>query len=192
MRKTNQIEFASILYDTIFGLILYFGMDSFLDITEPVHFIFYFFSNIILIHWWLIFKSNDDAFGSECSDSVLDLVLSVFLLVLLEFIVLFSKTFEYEKVFYFLVALLSVDLAWALIWKFIGKWKTKNGPEIHSMEKELSGNIWADIVISIFLLPLFFLVTYVSAGYFVLVFALIYLLYVLLTFHYKVIDINWF
>lgn len=192
MNKKNQIEFASILYDTIFGLILYFGMDSFLDVTGPAHFVFYFFSNIILIHWWLIFKSNDDAFGDECSDSVLDLVLSVVFLVLLEFVVLFSKTFDYEKVFYFLIALLGVDLIWALIWKLIGRWRTKDRARIYSMERELSGNIWADIVISIFLLPLFFLINYVSAGYFVLVFVVIYLLYILLTFHYRIIDIDWF
>ncbi|EKD64880.1 MAG: hypothetical protein ACD_50C00273G0002 [uncultured bacterium] len=192
MKKTNQIEFASILYDTIFGLILYFGIDSFLDIREPVHFVFYFFSNIILIHWWLIFKSTDDTFGDECSDSVLDLVLGIIYLILIEFVVLFSRSFDYEKAFYFLIALLGVDLVWALMWKFIGKWRTKSKAEVRHMERELSGNIWSNVVILILLVPLFALINYISAGYFVLVFILTYLVYILLTFKYKIIDIKWF
>lgn len=192
MKKVNQIEFASILYDTLFGLILYFGIDSFLEIKDPVHFIFYLFSNIIIIHWWLIFKSTDDAFGNECSDSIVDLVLGLIYLVLLEFIVLYARTFDYEKSFYFLAALLSVDLFWALIWKFAGKWRTKNRTEINSMEKELSGNIYANVIIMVLMIPLFFLLPYVSAGYFVLIFVLTYILYILLTFEYDIVDIKWF
>ncbi|HRY91580.1 MAG TPA: hypothetical protein P5229_04545 [Candidatus Gracilibacteria bacterium] len=74
MKAVQQIEFASVFFDTLFGLVLYFSLDSFLDITDPVHFIFYIFSAIILVHWWLIFKSCDDMFDKEVTDSALDLI----------------------------------------------------------------------------------------------------------------------
>ena len=45
MKAVQQIEFSSVFFDTLFGLVLYFSLDSFLDITDPVHFIFYIFSD---------------------------------------------------------------------------------------------------------------------------------------------------
>ncbi len=70
----QQFSFSSLLFDTLFGLIVFFGLDSFLEIKEPIAFAFYIFSNIILIHWWLLFKSVDDTFGKEVENSVTDLL----------------------------------------------------------------------------------------------------------------------
>ncbi|MEI8253484.1 MAG: hypothetical protein WCG25_07260 [bacterium] len=67
--KGQQIEFSSVLFDTLFGLILFFSIDSFLEIHNPLHFVLYLFTLIILIHRRLIFKSCDDAFDKEVTDS---------------------------------------------------------------------------------------------------------------------------
>ena len=69
IKKGQQIEFSSVLFDTLFGLVLFFSIDSFLDIKDPLHFVFYLFSIIILVHRRLFFKAADDAFDEEVTDS---------------------------------------------------------------------------------------------------------------------------
>ena len=43
MKIIEQIEFSSVLFDTLFGLILFFSLDSFLEIKGIAPFIFYLF-----------------------------------------------------------------------------------------------------------------------------------------------------
>jgi len=77
MKIIEQIGFSSVLFDTLFGLILFFSLDSFLVIKGAASFIFYLFSTIIIIHWWLVFKSADDAFEEEVTDSAVDLIFGI-------------------------------------------------------------------------------------------------------------------
>src|SRR3989338_5792213 len=116
LKHRNQFEFSELLFDTLFGLVLFFSIDSFLDIVNPIHFIFYISSLIIVIHWWLGVKSADDIFGEEVSHSSLDLILGIIYIIFLEYIVLMSKTFNYSKATLFIILLFGVELIWAIIW----------------------------------------------------------------------------
>lgn len=191
-KKTQQIDFSSVLFDTLFGLVLFFSVDSFLEINDPLNFIFYLFSIVIIIHWWLIFKSTDDMFEKEVTDSGLDVVIGIIELIIIEYIVLTSRSFDYIQAGWFLAALFSIDLIWTIIWRYVGKWKTTDLEKIKSMENELNNNL--KILVSglaAFLILLFFAHLLLPIN-FVCGFIVLYLAYIILTFKYKIIDINIF
>ncbi len=119
--RNEQIAFSNILFDSLFGLVLFFSIDSILDIENPASLFFYLFTIIILAHWWLMFKSCDDAYNEEVTDSALDLIIGVIQVIFIEFIVLASRSSDYLLAIKFLIALLLVDLLWAIIWLYVGK-----------------------------------------------------------------------
>jgi len=192
LKLTNQVNFSSIFFDTLFGLVLFFSLDSFLEIKDPIQFIFYLVSTIILVHWWLIFKSADDAFESEVTDSAADIVFGIVYVILIDYIILLSDTPKFIQASYFLLALLAVDTIWALVWKKVGHWRTKERAKIVQMEKELSVTIKVNIIA----IALFALLVVISgliplAAYLV-GFIVIYALYIVMTFQYHIIDIDIF
>ncbi len=190
--KIHQIDFSSVLFDTLFGLVLYFSLDSFLEIQNPIHFVFYLFSIVILIHWWLMFKSVDDMFDNEVTDSGMDIIIGIIELVLLDYLVLTSRSFDYMRTGWFLVALLLVDLLWTMIWRYVGTWRTADLQKIKSMENELDRNLKA-LVIGLFLMSIFTILSpIVSPVIFVTGFMGSYIVYIALTFRYKIIDIKIF
>jgi hypothetical protein len=192
MKIIQQKEFSSILFDTLFGLILFFGLDSFLDIRGVSPFIFYLFSTIILIHWWLIFKSADDAFDEEVTDSAVDLAFGIVYIVLIEYIVLNAKLFSMTTATGYLLILLSVDLIWALAWRYIGKWNTTDKKKIQRMEKELDHNIQINLAaIAVFSL-LIILEQSLSPALFITGFIILYIVYIIATFKTKIIDLKIF
>jgi len=192
MKHSEQIGFSSILFDTLFGLILFFNLDSFLEITGTYNLILYFFTIFIIIHWWLEFKSVDDLFGEEVSDSLVDLLFGIIYLMLLEFIILFSKMFDHINVTLCLISLFVVDLIWASIWRYVGNWTTKDIKRIKMMERELNNNIKINITIIILNSLLVAVIPFITPANFVIIFIINYLFYVFLTFRYKIIDIEIF
>jgi hypothetical protein len=192
MKIIQQKEFSSILFDTLFGLILFFGLDSFLDIRGALPFVFYLFSTIILIHWWLIFKSADDAFDEEVTDSAVDLAFGIVYVVLIEYIVLNAKLFSMMAATGYLLILLSVDLIWALAWRYIGKWSTKDKEKIKRMEKELDHNIRINLAIIAAFSLLIILAQFLSPVLFVIIFIVLYIAYIIATFKTKIIDLKIF
>jgi hypothetical protein len=192
LKELNQIEFSGILFDTLFGLVLYFSLDSILLIKNPLEFFFYIFSLIILVHWWLLFKSADDAFEKEVTNSGLDIVIGIIEIILIEFVVLYSKTFDYSTVLSFIISLLITDLVWGLIWRYVGNWKTTNKTNIAHMERELDKTIKVDGFILILYTMLLIVFPTLTATESIVLFTAIYLLYIVLTFKSKIIDIKFF
>lgn len=191
LHKLQQREFSSILFDTLFGMVIYFSLDSFLEITEPIHFLFYLSSLMILIHWWLEFKSADDTYGGEVTDSVADIALGVAVLVLLEYVVLSSAAFNYVRATTFLIWVLLVDILWAVIFRFYGGWaETDSEAKMDMMDKELERNITADFVTIVMLAFLAFSGSFIEPIYYVAAYYAIYLIYVSLTFKLRIIDID--
>lgn len=188
----QQIGFSSILFDTLFGLVLFYSMDSFLDIKDPLHFIFYLFSVVILVHWWLIYKSADDAFGEEVANSGLDLIIGIIQVIFIEYISLTSRNFSYQTTTWFLIVLLVSDLVWVLIWRYVGQWHVKNSIKITNMENELHNDLLATIPAFLSFLSLATLGSFLSPTIYVFLFVTFYFLFILLTFKFKIIDINFF
>jgi len=190
--KVQQIEFSSVLFDALFGLVVFFSIDSFMDIKNPLHFIFYLFTLIIVIHWWLIFKTADDAFGEEVTDSGLDLVIGIIELVFIEYIALTARSFDYIASCWFLIALFSVDLLWTLVWRYVGEWKTTNVQHIKSMERELNSNLKVTFIGLGMFIIFIILSQFISPIIYTSGFIIFYLFFIILTFRYKIIDIKIF
>lgn len=191
-KEVYQVSFSGLLFDTLFGLILFFGLDSFLDITSAPHFIFYLFATIVVIHWWLLFKSADDAFGDEVEDSASDIVFGIIDLLMLEYILLYAKTFQYTTSTWFLVGLLMVDLCWALIWRYVGKWDTTDRDRIGRMERELDRTIRIDIAAAVLFSMLGLFGGALATFPYVAVFVLAYVAYIILTFRTGVLNLRIF
>jgi hypothetical protein len=99
----SQLDFSSVLFDSLFGLILFFSFDSFLDVAGVPNFILYVFSIVILVHWWLLFKSVDDILKTEVTNSVVDIIFGIVDIILLVFITIYSKYFNMPNVILFTV-----------------------------------------------------------------------------------------
>ena len=192
LRLTNQVNFSSIFFDTLFGLVLFFSLDSFLEIKDPIQFIFYLISTIILVHWWLIFKSADDAFESEVTDSAADIVFGIIYVILIDYIILLSNTPRFIQASYFLLALLAVDTIWALVWKYVGHWRTKDRAKIVQMETELAMTIKVNLVAMVLFALLIALGEIIPVVAYLVGFIAFYALYIVMTFQYHIIDIDIF
>lgn len=192
MKIIQQINFSSILFDTLFGLILFFCLDSFLEIKGVLPFVFYIFSIVILVHWWLNFKSADDAFEEEVTNSAVDLVFGIIYVILIEYIILNAKLFAVTTATWFLISLLAMDLIWALIWRYAGRWNTIDKEKIKRMEKELDHCILVNsAAIAVFI----FLVTtaqFLPLPFYVASFIILYIIYIVATFKTKIIDLKIF
>lgn len=186
----HQIEFPNILYETIFGLIIYFNFDSFTRITNFSHFLFFFTSFILVIHWWLMFEAAADQFGEETRGSALNLSLNILYLTLIDYIVKFSAEFDYYKTNIFLFLLLVLDIAWALIWKYIKPWRTKDISKINEMNLELIKIIKSDLMLIIPIIGLLIFRNIISPLVFISVFIIAYFFYILITFKWKIIDLR--
>lgn len=192
MKIVQQIDFSSVLFDSLFGLILFFCLDSFLEIKGVLPFIFYIFSIVILVHWWLNFKSSDDAFGEEVTNSAVDLVFGIIYVILIEYIILNAKLFAVTTATWFLISLLAMDLLWALIWRYVGKWNTIDKEKMKRMEKELDHTILVDssaVAIFIFLVMM---AQFLPLPFSVASFIILYIIYIIATFKTKIIDLRIF
>ena len=190
--RDEQISFSSILFDTLFGLVLYFSIDSILEIKNITALFFYLFGMIILIHWWIMFKASDDAYSEEVTDSGLDLIIGIIQVIFIDFIVLASRSSDYILATKFLIALLAVDLLWAIVWLYVGKWHTKDTLKINLMEKELKNNIKIDSIAFILFILFLTIFQFTTFLFFMIGFIVIYLVYIILSFRYKIIDIDIF
>lgn len=192
MGKASQYNFSSLLFDTLFGLVLFFNLDFFLEMKNPWHFGFYLISFFILIHWWLLFRAADDTFGAEVENSLVDLLFGLGDLILITYVILLSRNFEYQQATYFLIALFALDLSWALIWRLVGKWSTPDQSKIQAMERELNYTIIFDIISIILLIGLIISAPWLVAAWYVYLFAAIYIIFTFLTFQFKIIDLRSF
>ncbi len=189
-RLIHQFEFPSILYDTLFGLIIYFSLDSFLDLQGKLHLFFYLFALVLVIHWWLMFKSATDAFGEETSDSAFNLVINIVYLIIIDYIVLLSGKFDYYQAGVFLAVLLLVDLLWASVWRFAKAWDSKERGKIKRMKQELSNIISTDLLLLLPLGVLLLLGGGFAPGLFIGLLAGLYFVYIAFSFHYQIIDLK--
>ncbi len=191
-KKFQQIDFSSVLFDTLFGLILFFAFDSFLKINLPAHFLFYLWTMIITIHWWLMFKSADDAFNTEVTDSAVDLVVGIIEVVLIEYIILSAATFNLTAAIGFTVALFVVDLLWALAWRYAGKWETADQDRIYTMEKELQSTMLVDGLGVVGFAVLWSIMPLLMVSWFVGLFIAFYAVLIVMSFRRRIIDLHIF
>ena len=186
----EQFQFASLLYDSLFGLVIYFSLEKFLEIKDPIHLIFYLFSTIVIIHWWLLFKSADEMFGQITRKSALNLVLNILYIILIQYYVLMSAKFSYNDALIFIFILFIIDLTWALIWsKFLPR-RANGLSNLPKMLVEIFNIIKSDLVAIFGLLFLIIFNKFIIAPIYVFIFISIYTIYIVMTFKYEIIDLD--
>lgn len=185
----SQHGFPSLLYDTLFGLILFFGLDSFLEIRDGAHFAFYGFATIIIIHWWLMFKAADDIFTPGVRDTAVHIAVNILYVILLEFMSLHAASFRYVEATSFLILVLLLDILWAAIVLRAGRWKRAPTEKAAMMRTELKAIIRVNGMLVLLLAFLAAMAGALSPAAFVAIFIVDYLAFIILTFKEKIIDL---
>ena len=129
--------------------------------------------------------------SAEVKNSVLDMLFGISEIISLFLLIMFCKQGNYQLVVATLVTLFMIDVVWAAIWRFIGKWKSTDRRTVHIMELELIKVLLLNIIYAcIFFLLLFFFteISVVSVS----VFILCYISYIVTTFKWSIIDLQIF
>jgi len=126
------------------------------------------------------------------TDSAVDLVFGIIYVILIEYIILNAKLFSVTTATSFLVALLAVDLIWALIWRYAGQWTTVDKEKIRRREKELDNNIHINAAMILVFIFLMLMTQFLSSGLYIAGFIAFYLIYIVVTFQKKIIDLRIF
>ena len=192
MKDNEQLSFSSLIFDTLFGIAIFFSIDSFMEIKGIPQLLFYAFSIIVIVHWWLNFKSADDMFTTEVSNSVTDIALGIVEVILLQYFIINAKDFSYMTSTILISIVILLDLAWGLIWRYIGKWKTNNISKIDKMNKELETTIKLDFCILIAFILILAISSIISEIWFLALFFLTYIIYIIFSFKLKIIDLEVF
>jgi hypothetical protein len=188
--KVQQMEFPGVLFDVLFGFIMFLSIDSFLGIDSPLHFVFYLFSLIILIHWWLIFKSAGDISSEAFRVPGLPIIIRITELIIIEHAVLAAGSFDFILMVWFIVSLIFINLLWAVARRYAGECIGTNERKIKGSKKDLDGILVVNsVVLMLFsFLALFSQFAQVSTS--AVIFIVFYCFFIALTFRYKIIDLK--
>lgn len=189
-KPLSKREPLSILYDILFGLVLFFSLDSFLEIRDPAHFVFYLFTTVVLVHWWLMFKSAADIFVKGLRESAVHIVANIASILLLELMILHAQEFEAAQAVWYLVAVLLLDMLWAWMVLAAGRWHGADAWHVRLMKAELRHIIRIDASTAALLGVLAVCVPILTPSWTVGFFVAIYGLFIALSFRYKIIDFD--
>ncbi|MCX6743625.1 MAG: hypothetical protein NT116_05320 [Candidatus Parcubacteria bacterium] len=186
----EQFQFANLLFDSLFGLVIYFSLDSFLEIKEPLHLIFYLFTLIVVIHWWLMFKSASEMFGKITQRSALNIVLNIIYIILLQYYILMAAEFSYNEAIIFVFILILIDILWCLMWAKILPQRAKGHSNLPIMLVEIFNIIKTNLVLVFALLFLIIANKFLVAPLYIFIFIAVYIVYIIMTFKYEIIDLD--
>lgn len=191
-KNLQEREFSGLLFDSMFGLILFFNVESILTIDNPLLLAFYIFTVLIVVHWWLIFKSVFDRFGIEVRNSIVQVVFGLVYIYFVMLIILHTQNFKLHYTTLFLALLFLVDIAWALSLRHIEKWKTKDRKVIKAMEKDLEIVTKVDVVFLAIYAVLYAASGTISQELLMGSIVISYLAYIALTIKLKIISFDYF
>lgn len=186
----HQAEFSPILFDTLFGLLIFLGIGAFLELRGATHFAFYLASTVVVIHWWLKYKAADDAYGLEVNNSTLDLLFGIGEIVLLQMAMIAAAQAEYATAIAYFTMPLLVEAAWALLWRFFGKWSRSSRQRVRYMEQELEYTLFLNLGAAVVFGTLIVLSVALAPASLVWSFIAAYVLYIVLTYRFELIDVK--
>lgn len=190
--EAQQRSFSGVFFDTLFSLVIFLSFESLFSIDRPFQVFHYLFTLLVVIHWWLLFKSADDRFSTEVTDSILDIILGIGYLILLGLIVLTAKTGDLSDTILVLLGLFAIDLIWAFIWRYIGTWQTHDLAKRRGMEQELTRMLHINTIFFFGLLVLFALAPLFTPVPLLCVMAVLYGIYAVFSHKKKILNIDWF
>ena len=186
----HQSEFSPILFDTLFGLLIFLGIDSFLDLKDATHFVFYLTSTFVVMHWWLKYKAADDAYGHEVNNSTVDLLFGIGEIVLLQMAMIAAAQADYVTAIVFFTLPLLLEAAWALLWRFFGTWHRNSAKRIRYMEQELEYTLFLDLGAAVVFGTVVSLASSLNETDLVWGFAVAYAVYTVMSYRLEIIDVK--
>lgn len=188
----HQTEFSPLLFDVLFGLLLFQSIGWFFSLKDAVHFCFFALSLLIIIHWWMKYKSEEEVYGLDVNNSSLDLLFGVAEVVILEAAMLAATQADYITAAFFFILPLLTDAVWALLWRIFGKWRRSSKQKIVFMERLLERTMVLDLAFAAIIGGVLTAGVSMTAGLFVAIFAAVYCLYIVLTFVLEMVGLKIF
>ncbi len=186
----RHTEFSPLLFDVLFGLLLFLSIDALFDIKGPQSFLLVITTLVIVLHWWLKYKAADETYGLEVGNSTVDLIFGLIEIVLLQTAIMAASRGEVlQAVFYFALPLLT-EAVWALIWRFCGSWRRTSRERVAYMEQQLETTLFLNLSAAAAIGALITHASALSAGTFIGGFAAIYALYAVLASYWELIDVK--
>lgn len=188
----HQTEFSPLLFDVLFGLLLFQSIGWFFALKDAVHFCFFALSLVVIIHWWMKYKSEEEVYGLDVNNSSLDLLFGVIEIVLLEAAMLAATQADYVSAAFFIAMPLVTEAVWALLWRIFGSWSRSSKPKVKFMERLLERTLFLDLSFAALIGGLLMSSVSLTAGQFVAIFAAIYAVYIVLTFVFEIVGLKIF
>ncbi|WKZ28715.1 MAG: hypothetical protein QY323_04235 [Patescibacteria group bacterium] len=186
----RHTEFSPLLFDVLFGLLVFLGIDALFDLKGPQAFLFVVTSIAIIVHWWLKYKTADETYGLDVGNSTLDLLFGLIEIVLLQLaIIAASRGAVIHAVFYFSLPLLT-ESVWALLWRFCGSWRRSTKDRVKFMEQQLETTLFLNLGTAAAIGALLSNAALLSTAEFIGVFAVLYALYALLSSYWELVDVK--
>lgn len=188
----HPVEFSPVLFDVLFGLLIFLGVGAFASLKDGTHLAFYLASLVVVLHWWLKYKAADAAYGHDVSNSTTDLLFGLTEIVLLQMAMLAAAQADYVTAIVFFALPLIVESVWALLWRFFGTWPRSSRQRVRYLEQELDYTIFLNLGAATLLGGLIAFAPALMPADLVLCFIWAYALYVILTQRLEIIDVKLF
>ena len=186
----RHTEFSPILFDVLFGLLVFLGIDALFGLRGPQAFLFVTTSIAIIVHWWLKYKSADETYGLDAANSTLDLVFGLIEVILLQCAIMAASRGQVvQAAFYFSLPLLT-EAVWALLWRFCGTWRRATRDRLQFMEQQLETTVFLNLGAAASIGALISNASQLSTAEFIGVFAALYALYALLSSYWELVDVK--
>ncbi len=141
----HQAEFSPVLFDVLFGLLMFMNLGWLLMFRDATQFFFYIIAIVTVVHWWLKYKSEESAYGLDVQNSTFDLLCGIGELILLAAAVQAAARAEYVvAIFYFSLPLLT-EAVWAMLWRVFGSWKRSTRQKAGFLQTLLERTVLLDI-----------------------------------------------
>lgn len=186
----HQTEFSSILFDMLFGLLIFLAIGSFHDLRDSTHFVFYLGSIIVVLHWWLKYKAADDVYGNEVNNSTLDLLFGIGEIALLQMALIAAAQAEYATAVVYFALTLLLESVWALLWRFFGTWRHSSAKRVRFMEQQLDCTVFLNLGAAFVTGIVVAFSSLMTAPDLVMSFVLAYVIYIALSHRYELIDMK--
>lgn len=188
----RHTEFSPLLFDVLFGLVVFLGVQEIFELRGAPSFLFAALSICIVLHWWLKYKAADETYGLDAGNSALDLIFGLIEVGLLLAAVLAASRGEIlHAIFYFTLPLLT-ESTWALLWRFFGNWRRTSRERVNFMEQQLETTIFLNFAAAGAFGALIANAGMLSTAWIISLFALMYGGYAFLAGYWELTDVKVF
>jgi hypothetical protein len=186
----RHTEFSPVLFDVLFGLLIFIGISAFAYLRDSAHFVYTLTAVFVILHWWLKRKAADETYGVEAGSSTTDLLFGIGEIVLLHLALLSAARGDYAMSMAFFAMPLVLEAVRALIWRIFGSWGLATPKRVRYIEQQLGYVIFLNLGTALLLAALSALAPGLLAADLILCFVIAYAGYAVLTHRLDIIDVK--